>query len=351
MTVLHYTGYTHEQGGIVTVLRTLQAAGRFEVIHGVSPGLPAGGTTGLERWVGPAIDAERISPVTFWQARAVAHAVAKWLRAAPGRVYHGHSRAGLLVAIWLHWHGEKRVVVSVHCYGRQRWFYRWAARLFRDRLFWLTPAMRRHYGLGGAGWEQCLPGGVTVVETPGRAAPPAGGLRLGGAGFLVPWKRWDLVIEALARLPAAARAGVTFDQIGGANASAPEHPAFLRRLTQQHGLDPCVRWRGPEPSARRLLEEIDVLLVPSHQEPYSMILQEALAAGVPVIAADSGGPADVIEPGVNGALFPDGDAAALAELIEAWRRQFPLLDPAAIRGTARRAEAVAAEWAEVYARL
>ena len=33
-----------------------------------------------------------------------------------------------MVALWLARAGERRVVVSVHCYGRQRWFYRWAAR-------------------------------------------------------------------------------------------------------------------------------------------------------------------------------------------------------------------------------
>lgn len=354
MTVLHYTGYTREEGGIVTVIRSLAAAGRFAVVHGVSPGAEGvSEAAGLVQWVGPAITGEAINLRNYWRARAVAKAVQAWLREEPGRVFHGHSRAGLLVALWLNRFGEKRVVASVHCYGRQRWFYRWAASVLGDRLYWLTPAMRQYYGVARIGWAQCLAGGVDVTDVPLRAGPPpAGRLRLGGAGFLVPWKRWDLVIEALALLPAGARGQVTFEHIGGTpEGKSAKHGAFLRELTARHGLDGSVRWCGPEPTSRRLLQEIDALVVPSHQEPYSMILQEALAAGLPVLAADSGGPADVVMPEVNGAFFPDGDAEALAELIVTWWRQYPAFAPEAIRSTARRADEVAARWEEIYAQL
>ena len=74
-----------------------------------------------EVWIGPWIYGERISLGNFWCARSVALAVRRWLQAEPGRVFHGHSRAGLLVGLWLRLLGERRVVVSVHCYGRQRW--------------------------------------------------------------------------------------------------------------------------------------------------------------------------------------------------------------------------------------
>jgi glycosyltransferase involved in cell wall biosynthesis len=168
------------------------------------------------------------------------------------------------------------------------------------------------------------------------------------------WSRGngDLVVEALTLLPAELRGAVTFEHIGGsAEGTGEGHGAFLRELTTRRGLDDVIRWSGPEASSERLLQAIDVLVVPSHQEPYSMILQEALAAGIPVIAADSGGPADVVIPEVNGALFPDGDAEALAELIAAWVRDFPPFDPQTIRDTARRADEVAARWQEIYARL
>jgi glycosyltransferase involved in cell wall biosynthesis len=352
MTVLHYTGYTHEQGGIVSVIRALRNTGAFRVFHGVSEGFSARGAVELERWIGPRIAGEKITPLNIWRARCVALTVRGWLRESPDRVFHGHSRAGLLVGLWLLRLGERRLVVSVHCYGRQRWFYRWAARRFGDRLFWLTPAMRSYYGLPGAGWDQCLPGGV--MENPGspvRMEP--GRLRLGGAGLLVEWKRWDLVLTALARLPADCRGRISFEHIGGPDETDESQACVrtLQKLTARHDMADNVRWCGPEPSSRRLLAEIDVLVVPSHNEPYSMILQEALAAGVPVLASASGGPLDVVKPGVNGWFFRDGDAEALAEVLQGWLRVPPAIDRDAIRRSARLATDVAARWREVYGRL
>jgi glycosyltransferase involved in cell wall biosynthesis len=79
-----------------------------------------------------------------------------------------------------------------------------------------------------------------------------------------------------------------------------------------------------------------------------MILQEAFGAGVPGLAADSGGPSDVIQAGVNGFCFEDGNAAALAALIIRILQERPDFDPVKIRKTARTAEAAAEKLLEVY---
>jgi phosphatidylinositol alpha 1,6-mannosyltransferase len=81
-----------------------------------------------------------------------------------------------------------------------------------------------------------------------------------------------------------------------------------------------------------------------------MIIQEALAAGVPVLAAASGGPIDVIRPGENGWLFSSGEAGAVATALEKQvrMREWTRLDVATIKRTARRAGTAAAEWAAVY---
>jgi glycosyltransferase involved in cell wall biosynthesis len=343
-TVLHYTGYDDDRGGIVTIIRHLAAAGG-DCRLGLNPGAVQTRIPPLPVLELPWLEGEHIGLANAWRARQVARAVQAWLRAGPGRIFHGHSRAGLLVALWLHAGGERRVVASVHCYGRQRWFYRWAARRLGTRLFWLSPAMKSHYGAGEPGWAQCIPGGVppsAVVP----ATPQPGRLRLGGVGALVPWKNWAVVIEALARLPAARRAAVRFTHIG----AGPDRDA-LRRLAQRHGVEGQVEFRGAESTADRLLGTIDALVVASRNEPFSLAVLEALAAGVPVIAADSGGTVDQIRPGVNGELYPTGDAAGLAALLARWVAQPPAWDRAAIRASTVPIDRVAAQWAEVYAGL
>jgi hypothetical protein len=214
--VLHYVGYDDDRGGLVAVVRALATAGRFRSLLGVNPGCVQHSVPPLPVMELPRIAGETINLRNLLRARMVAQRARVWLREAEGRVFHGHSRAGLLVALWLHRWGERRVVVSVHCYGRQRWFYRFAHRRFGPRLLWYSPAMKRHYELTDLSWNGCMPNGLDASLPPAmhRGPGPEGVLRLGGAGAMVAWKRWDLVLAALDRLPVTAK--VRFIHIGGA---------------------------------------------------------------------------------------------------------------------------------------
>jgi glycosyltransferase involved in cell wall biosynthesis len=60
---------------------------------------------------------------------------------------------------------------------------------------------------------------------------------------------------------------------------------------------------------------LDVAVVPSHYEPFGLVALEALACGVPVIAADVGGLKEIVAEGECGLLVPPGDAAALARAL------------------------------------
>lgn len=355
--VLHYTGADDDRGGVMSVVRALATAERFTCVLGVNPGFQQRRSPPLATLELPRIEGEVIAPRTMWRARTVARAAQEWLRADAARIFHGHSRAGLLVALWLaHW-GERRVAVSVHCYGLQRWFYRWAARQMAGRLYWLSPAMKRHYGVAGETWEQCVPGCVPArVTQPTRTRSRSdGGLRLGGVGALVRWKQWHLMVEALAALPATVRERVKFFHVGapGADADSQRYATELRALTAARGVADRVEWRGEQPSADALLIEIDGLVVASHNEPFSIAVLEALAAGVPVLAADSGGAGDLLVPEKTGWLFRSGDAAdlarAIATLAETDALSRTLVSPDAVQKFS--APAIAARWAEIYAAL
>lgn len=357
MTVLHYVGYDDDRGGIVSVVRALSAEKRFQCILGVNTGFVQRRVPPLETLELPTIPGEAINLRTLWRARAIARTVHAWLRADPKRIFHGHSRAGLLVALWLVRGGERRVVVSVHCHGRQKWFYRWAARQLDRRLYWLTPEMRRYYGVGGEGWYQCIPTCVApkLIKNPSGAHFNAENnvLVLGGAGALVPWKGWHWVIDALAQLPAAIRERFRFIHFGSAPAEpgAAAYAEALRRKVETRGVAHLVEWRGEQPSTEALWPQLDCLVIPSENEPFSAVMLEALWAGVPVLRADSGGAVNVIVSGENGWLFRTGDAADLARALRALVETDALRRLHIDRSRIERfsASVVAEQWAAVYA--
>jgi glycosyltransferase involved in cell wall biosynthesis len=67
--------------------------------------------------------------------------------------------------------------------------------------------------------------------------------------------------------------------------------------------------------AAGLMPALDVLVLPSHQEPFGTVLAEAMNAGTPVVATRVGGLAEVVEDGVTGRLVEPGDPEALAEAV------------------------------------
>jgi len=104
--VLHYIGYDDDRGGIVSMIRALAATGRVRCVLGVNPGCVQHQVPPLETMAFARVAGEAIGPLNFFRASFVAGQVRAWLRADKSRVFHGHSRAGLLVGLWLSLWGE-----------------------------------------------------------------------------------------------------------------------------------------------------------------------------------------------------------------------------------------------------
>ncbi|WEJ71759.1 glycosyltransferase [Pseudomonas sp. PSE14] len=85
----------------------------------------------------------------------------------------------------------------------------------------------------------------------------------------------------------------------------------LKDLARELGIAERVLFLGQVPDAKRYFKAFDVFALSSDHEPFGMVLLEAMAAGVPVIASAGGGASEVVE-GV-GILFPLRDEKALAE--------------------------------------
>jgi glycosyltransferase involved in cell wall biosynthesis len=111
----------------------------------------------------------------------------------------------------------------------------------------------------------------------------------------------------------------------------------VRRRAVERGLGGRVRFPGPRIGSEldRAYAAADLLVLASHAETYGMVVTEALARGVPVLAAEVGGVTEALGRGEDGTrpglLVPPGDPAALGAAVRAW------LGDAELRARLRRA--------------
>jgi glycosyltransferase involved in cell wall biosynthesis len=141
----------------------------------------------------------------------------------------------------------------------------------------------------------------------------SGGLRLLLVGHWTPRKG---ILEALAAL-GRVRADVTLDLVGEQERD-PAYAARVRAALRDPALAGRVRVHGRIGSdvLAGLFGDADALLLPSTHEGYGMVLAEALAAGLPIVAARVGAVPEVVRDGLEAELTPAGDVGALAWAID-----------------------------------
>ncbi|WP_261165093.1 glycosyltransferase [Microbacterium sp. Marseille-Q6965] len=200
-----------------------------------------------------------------------------------------------------------------------------------------------------------VPCGVdTDLFTPDGPAEPRGRrFRIMTVGRLVPRKGVGSTITALARLAAAGRDDIELVIVGGSR--GPEEVMRdpdvqrLRERARAEGIEHLVTFRGQVPHAElpAALRSADVVVCAPWYEPFGIVPLEAMAAGVPVIAAAVGGLIDTVVHGRTGMHVPPRDPDAIADAIET------LLDDPELRGELGRAGVARAHsrytWSKVAA--
>jgi phosphatidylinositol alpha-mannosyltransferase len=183
-----------------------------------------------------------------------------------------------------------------------------------------------------------IPNGVTAQ---GDAATPSSddSHRIVFVGRNEPRKGLAVLVEALAALPP----GVRLDVIGVTGDELPAHdiPPGTRSRIALHG-------RIGDSDRQQLLDHADLLCAPSlGGESFGLVLLEAMAQGVPVVASDISGYREVLSEGC-GVLVPPGDAPALAAALGAVIADADLRERLRHRG---RAAAAPFHWQHVAARI
>ena len=179
------------------------------------------------------------------------------------------------------------------------------------------------------------------VAAPGADRAPLapgtdGATRLLCVGAVTATKGQDLLVEALA---AVTDLPWTCELVGSLRRD-PAHVAAVRRAIEHHALGGRLRLTGPRTGAQlaTAYAAADLLVLPSRTESYGMVVTEALARGIPVLAAAVGGVPETLgrdpEGRVPGIVVPPADAPALAAAVRRWLGEPVLRED--LRSAARR---------------
>ena len=297
-----------------------------------------------------------VRPISPAHELRALRAVMRVMREVRPEVVHCHSsKAGVIgrMAVKLCGRacGVRRVFYTPHAYsfqapefgGRKRMVFvgleRWMSRHATDLTFNVSGGERDAAlaeRLDVPGKFEAVYNGVADVPVPSKEEArrllgldalgvPAGAPVVGVTARLVEQKDPMTAVKVMAEV-IKARPETHMVFVGDGELEAP-----LREFVASRGLERNVHLLGYRADAERIVGAFDVYLLTSLYEgmPYSLV--EALRAGVPIAATDTTGNNEVVEPGVNGALFPVGDVPSGVRCVLDLLADPPA--PSAVRGT------------------
>jgi len=181
---------------------------------------------------------------------------------------------------------------------------------------WTRRWLLDRYALAAGRVHVAEPGVDAAVLAPGTAA----GGELLCVAAVAPHKGHDVLLAALAALADLTWSCVCVGSLG-------RDPEFVDRLVRQARRDRIgdrVHFVGPlaGPDLDVAYAAADLVVLASHGETYGMVLTEALAHGLPVVASDVGGVPEALGLGADGLppglLVPPGDPVQLADALRRW---------------------------------
>jgi len=157
-----------------------------------------------------------------------------------------------------------------------------------------------------------IPNGIDITKfcppSSAREETASRPIAIGGCGGLVPQKRFDVLIDAVAKLDK----GSVIVRIAGEG----EERKRLQQRIEQYRLSAQVQLVGHQADVPAFLRQLDIFVMPSDYEafPYSQL--EAMATGLPSVVTDVGDLPLMVRDGKDGLVVPTSDISALATALE-----------------------------------
>lgn len=284
-------------------------------------------------------------PSTKWRA---AWATIQFFAAHSGSFemvhLHGFSQKSILITLLARLFG-KRLVITIHTAGSDEpagvralgplayWCYSRA-----DRFIAISEQIAANYRAAGLPADRLTiaPNGVDTdrFHQASEAERAEARRAIGGLPPDLPWvlfvgffsrdKGPEVLFEAWLRSQATAPGSSALLFVGATQSAYHEvDPAIARDIqaeADRRGVAQRIRFAGEMADVERAYRAADVLVMPSTREAFGMVLIEAMASGLPVIATEIAGVTDtIVDPRVTGVLVPARDpgslAAALVEVV------------------------------------
>lgn len=264
---------------------------------------------------------------------------------SPDIVHANSIRAGLIaiIAVWntstkLFWHVRDNLPHNV--VGR---LIRTAAAWQVDQIIAISNAIRANFATSPKlqGKTITVYNGIDVNQKPGKSIRQELGVQedrfvVGVVGQIAPWKRQHDAITAFSYLVQNVPDSELW--IVGEPKFRDENVAYekdLHRQVEGLNLQDKARFLGFRKDVMDIMMAIDVLLVPSENEPFGRVVIEAMLAGKPVIGTNGGGIPEIVVHGETGYLADLGDASAMGGLLLDLRRNDDLRESTGFSGRER----------------
>jgi glycosyltransferase involved in cell wall biosynthesis len=160
----------------------------------------------------------------------------------------------------------------------------------------------------------CVPNGVPNATVQTERRPPTGTWTLGAVALFRPRKGIEILLEALAVLRSR-NVNVRLRAVGGFE--TPEYKAHVLALAERLGLAEAIDWIDFTRNVNRELAKINLFALPSlFGEGLPMVVLEAMAAGLPVIASHVEGVPEAVVHRETGLLVEPGSVSQMVRAIE-----------------------------------